>query len=131
MNKSFTLLELCVVLIIIGIVASMGTVGHNKAVEAAKLKQGRIMLLMLRDAQRAYYMRNGIYYTCTSATSCRSVMETNAIVNLDESAWTLNATNASPALARITRSGGTYSGCQYTVYLNANDTVFQSAGTCP
>jgi prepilin-type N-terminal cleavage/methylation domain-containing protein len=131
MKQSFTLLELMIVLIIIGIMMSMGMVNHYKAVEMARIKQASAILRVIRDAQQNYRMRNGSAVTCATLASCRDLLGINAVMNLDEASWTLSCSSAAPAISVIRRTTGTYTGCEYSMYLNANDTMWKSAGTCP
>lgn len=130
-RRSFTLIELVTVVIIIGILAGLGVIGQLKAVERARFKQAFNILRMLRDSQQAYKLRNNSFLTCVSIDDCWTQMGLTTGINLDEALWSLSATNVNPERAMITRNGGTYGGCQYSIYLNANDAIWQSAGTCP
>ncbi len=55
MNTGFTLLELIIVIIIVGILASIGGPMYFKTIERARMVEGRIILGMIRMAQLRYY----------------------------------------------------------------------------
>jgi len=54
-KTGFTLLELIIVTIIIGILAAIGGPMYFKTIERARMAEGRIMLGMIRMAQMRYY----------------------------------------------------------------------------
>ncbi len=61
MKKGFTLVELIIVVIIIGILASIGLSQYNKVVEKSRAAEARMVLGTLRTAQVAEYNENGAY----------------------------------------------------------------------
>jgi len=66
MRKGFTLVELIIVIIIVGILASIGLSQYNKVVEKSRAAEARMILGTLRSAQIAEYMENGAYVVAAS-----------------------------------------------------------------
>ena len=81
MKKGFTLLELIVVIVILGILATLGFTQYTKMVEKGRTAEAKITLGQIRSAQFAYYQEYGAYTTtfgnlivdsptaCTGATN--------------------------------------------------------------
>ena len=63
MNKGFTLVELIIVVIIIGILASVGIPQYNKTMERSRISEASSILGALRGAQLRYKLENGSYAT--------------------------------------------------------------------
>jgi prepilin-type N-terminal cleavage/methylation domain-containing protein len=61
MKKGFTLLELIVVIIILGILATLGFTQYTKMVEKGRTAEARTILGQLRSAQVAYWQEYGGY----------------------------------------------------------------------
>jgi len=78
MRKGFTLLELIVVIIIIGILATLGFSQYMKMVEKGRSAEARMMLGQIRTAQVVYQLEYGAYATAISSlavdapTACRT-----------------------------------------------------------
>jgi type IV pilus assembly protein PilE len=60
-KKAFTLIELLVVVLIIGILAAIALPQYEKAVLKSKAVQGIIKLQTLTQAQKAFWMQNGVF----------------------------------------------------------------------
>lgn len=61
MRKGFTLIELIVVIIIVGILASVGMTQYTKVVEKGRAAEARMILGTLRSAEVAENMETGAY----------------------------------------------------------------------
>jgi prepilin-type N-terminal cleavage/methylation domain-containing protein len=61
MKKGFTLVELIIVVIIVGILASIGLTQYNKVVERGRATEARMMLGTLRSAELATNYDLGAY----------------------------------------------------------------------
>ncbi|MDD3988390.1 MAG: prepilin-type N-terminal cleavage/methylation domain-containing protein [Candidatus Omnitrophica bacterium] len=65
-NGGFTLIELVVVIIIVGILAAMGFTQYTKMVEKGRTAEAKSVLGSLRTAQRARYLEVGSYTAAIS-----------------------------------------------------------------
>ncbi|MDD5155743.1 MAG: type II secretion system protein [Candidatus Omnitrophica bacterium] len=60
-RSGFTLLELIVVIVILGILATLGFTQYTKMVEKGRTAEARTVLGQLRSAQLAYHLEYGVY----------------------------------------------------------------------
>ena len=60
-QKAFTLIEVLVVVLIIGILSAFALPQYTKAVEKARAAEAFVVLRNLRDLQEIYYIANGEY----------------------------------------------------------------------
>jgi len=67
MRKGFTLLELIVVIIIVGILATLGVTQYTRMVEKGRSAEAKANLGTLRTLQIAYYQEKGTYATLSNA----------------------------------------------------------------
>ena len=65
-RQGFTLIELIVVIIIVGILASVGMTQYTKMVEKGRAAEARVVLGSLRSAEVAEYLENGSYVVLAS-----------------------------------------------------------------
>ncbi len=68
MRKGFTLLELIVVIIIVGILATLGFVQYTQVIEKGRKAEAKSNLGMLRQLQLVYYQETGVYGVLASGT---------------------------------------------------------------
>ncbi len=72
MRRGFTLLELVVVVIILGILATLGFTQYTKMVEKGRTSEAKMVLGQIRSAQQAYNMQYGSYTTVMANLSIQA-----------------------------------------------------------
>lgn len=65
-KKGFTLVELIIVIIIVGILGSLGINQYNRVIEKSRAAEARMILGTIRTAQAGYKLEHGEYATALS-----------------------------------------------------------------
>ena len=96
-HQGFTLVELAVVIVIIGVLAAFGVPKFRNAVERSKAGESFNYLSAVRSSQERYHSRQGTY-TATLADLDMSVPNPKyfsvGAVTADETSWSLALTRA-------------------------------------
>jgi prepilin-type N-terminal cleavage/methylation domain-containing protein len=66
-KKGFTLLELIIVIIIVGLLATVGLTQYTVIVEKGRLSEAKANLGIMRKLAHEYYLKNGTLLTITDA----------------------------------------------------------------
>ncbi|TBR15250.1 prepilin-type N-terminal cleavage/methylation domain-containing protein [bacterium] len=121
MRKGFTLIELIVVIIIVGILAMIGFSQYSKVVEKGRTAEAKSVLGSLRTAEAAYSLENGAY---TATITNLPVEAPTACVTTHYYSYSANAAGLLTA-ARCTAGGKTPNAtASYTVTLDTATGVF-------
>jgi len=72
MKNFFTLIELMMVGVIIGILVMIGLPAYRKAVLKARDREAQAMLRLIREAERDYYLDYDVYIGCTDTDDCNA-----------------------------------------------------------
>lgn len=118
--SAFTLLELMVVVVILGITVALTIPGYRQVKDRALLKEANIGLNLIESAEKIYGLRHdGRYVGCNSNKECNTTLNINLptdspnwnyIVTCNDpfTTWTAEATRAdgTDVNPRLQRSGG-------------------------
>lgn len=85
-NNGFTIVELIVTVMVIGILASLALFGYNQVQKDARNSQRTAKITVIADALEKYYSKNGEYPSCTAMTQSGSQVATNVLPGLDATA---------------------------------------------
>ena len=90
MRKGFSLMELLVVIVIIGILAALALPGFGVSKERVLDKEAKANLALIQAAEKIYRMESGFYYPYSGSTSTITNINQDLRVNLPTGAlsWT-------------------------------------------
>ena len=126
MRSGFTLLELLVVVVIVGILVAVGMFSYTGIKEDALDKEAKAMLRLLQTAEKTYRLEVEAYGNCANTGTCNSLLGLD-LTSGSSANWDYRVSNASPTTfcAEATRSGGSR---QWRMDQDDDD---PSSGSCP
>jgi len=127
-SLAFSLLELTIVIVIIGILASIGLVQYSKIVEKARSAEAYFMLAQIVTAEKRYYLENDNSYTATLTDL--DIFQSNPTSS--NFTFSIGSTVPSSGYAQAARicSGGCGSRKSYGMCLSSGEQAECSADTC-
>lgn len=131
-NSGFSLIELVVVIIIIGILATLAVVQYIPARERNLGKEAQASLKLIRAAERIRRMESGNYWPASSSETSITNINSNLSLMLTARYWNYTVTggaNTFSASAKRNATSGTYAGCTWTINNTLEDPIV-SSGTC-
>ena len=135
-DVGFTLTELIVVIIIIGILVTLALPQFSRTKESALGKEARANLKLIAAAEKIYRMEIGGYYPIPAASqSVISEINDHLKLSATEANWDYSVTSTGTPPSTFTVYGdrlgsGGYLDCQYSIN-QAQDEPVIAAGTCP
>jgi prepilin-type N-terminal cleavage/methylation domain-containing protein len=130
-RKGFTLVELAVVIVIIGVLAAFGVPRFLKSVERSKAAEAFQYLAAVRSAQERYIAKEGVY--TTDLTQLDIVQATPKYFTVGTMSATQATDGTSSWTLTLNRIAGTSSYGSYTVTFTQDgyDTVNSSINAIP
>jgi prepilin-type N-terminal cleavage/methylation domain-containing protein len=113
MKKGFTLIELIIVIIIIGILASLGFTQYGKTIEKGRTAEAKAVLGALRTAETTYNQQNSTY---TTSLDSLDVAAPTSCVSTHYFSYSVGA--SAGTATRCTSGGKTPTGPAYSVTLD-------------
>ena len=130
--KAFTIMEIMIVVIIVGIIAAFAIPNYSRSVSQSHLQDAMMQLSAIRSANQVYYARTSKYWPATAAANNVTAINSFLSLNIIENAMTYSCTGiASGATFNCT---ATPVGSAYTVTVTQNvlsSTNPTCGGTCP
>lgn len=129
MKKGFTLLELIVVIIIIGILATLGLSQYMKVVEKGRTAEAKQNLGLLRSMMHIYYQENATYWASPANYSLSTGCAANTAFYFTYSVTAAQTEAAAIAIAtRCTAAGkNPPASIGYTISMDMNGSIISSA----
>lgn len=89
--KAFTIMEILIVVIIIGVIAAFAIPNYGKSVAQSRLQDAILQLSAIRTANQVYYARTGSYWP-PSGTENVAAINSNLSLNIIENGQTYSCT---------------------------------------
>jgi len=74
-RQSFTLIEVLIIIIILGILATIAFTSFRKSVVNSREKEARAMLNLIAQAEKMYKLEAGVYWPCPNTSSCNTLLD--------------------------------------------------------
>lgn len=134
LKRGFTILELLIVVIIVGVLATLGFVNYGGVRENAVTKEARANLKLIAAAERIYRMEVGYFYPQTGVVAAEGTINDDLRLSLPEVLarrwnYSINSDGSNDLFtATATRNDG--SGCAWTMNQGNTEANLPAAG-CP
>ena len=134
-KKSFTIIEIIIVIIIIGILAALALPGFGVTKERTLDKEAKANLLLVQAAEKIYKMEQSVYYPAATATNV--IGDINSYLKLSLPAnqvnWTYRLDNTVVASEKGTATRVSAGGRTWTIlFPSGSSDIPTCAGTgCP
>jgi len=129
-GKGVTLLELLIIVVIVGVLATLGLMNYGGVREKSLTKEALANLQLIAAAERIYRMEYGTYYGPES-----DIGDINSVLKLSLSGrnWGYSITQAGADTFTSTadRTGGSFDTCVYTIDEATDRPVPVNPANCP
>ena len=129
-NRTFTITELLIVLVVIGVLATLAVTQYGSYRERVVDREAFAVLRLMQQAQRIYLMENDAYYPMGGITSetDTTALNNNLRIYLNEESWDY-VTYSGGALGAGTSTAARVGGSR-TWALGINGTNSTCTGSC-
>lgn len=124
-NFGLTLLELMIVIVIIGILASIGYVNYGRSVEKARGAEAYSVLSEIVAAEQAYYVENDSYTSDFSKLATFTASPTS-----DNFTYSIPSTDSSSGYTQAARKSSTSGRLSYGMCLESGKRASCDKDTC-
>lgn len=135
-NESFTLTELLVVIVIIGILVALALPNYGVIKEKSLDREAKASLALIQAAEKIYKLEQGWYYPRPAgAQNVAATINSYLKLSLPENTvppplWSINVSSAAE-IATATRTGVGADGRQWTINLPGETDPCTGGAACP
>ena len=126
-KKGFTLLELMLVVIIVGIIATFAIPGYLGVRQRAEGRQASTQLRLIHTAEKLKHLEEDLYTACAGFAACNTALN----LDLPDDGWTYGVVCtggcANDFTATAVNSAGT---CKYEIRRNDSKPIVVAGFTC-
>lgn len=128
-NSGFTIVELLITVVVIGLLVSVAIFGYSRVQIDARNSARTSKVKILAEALEKYYSKNGEYPSCSAMTQSASLVTTNVLPGLDPNVLVAPAA-PSGTTNSITCTALSGSGPDAFAYIGDGSTTCASGNAC-
>ena len=107
--RAFTLMELLIVVIVIGIIVALSVPSYINTREKAIDKEAITALKLIRGANKQYYVKGNVFYPISGTVNSLPIINSNLSTDITTTNWAISITGTGAAYtATAVRSGRTW-----------------------